>query len=40
MDAGFKTQFVEHAAEIGVDTAVVPRNPEVAGFRVVEHRPA
>jgi hypothetical protein len=21
MDAGFKTQFVDHAAEIGVDTA-------------------
>jgi hypothetical protein len=25
VDAGFKNQFVEHAAEIGVDAEVVPR---------------
>jgi transposase len=38
VDAGFKTQFVEHAAALGVDAEVVPRNVEVKGFHVVKRR--
>lgn len=38
VDAGFKSQFVEHAAEIGIDAEVVPRNAEVRGFHVVKRR--
>jgi transposase len=38
VDTGFKTQFVEHAATLGVDAEVVHRNPEVRGFHVVKRR--
>ncbi|MBT8225922.1 MAG: hypothetical protein HKP61_23600 [Dactylosporangium sp.] len=38
VDAGFKNQFVEHAATLGVDAEVVPRNTESRGFRVVKRR--
>jgi transposase len=38
VDAGFKNRFVEHAATLGVDAEVVPRNTEVKGFHVVKRR--
>jgi transposase len=38
VDAGFKTQFTEHAAALGVDAEVVPRNPGIKGFHVVKRR--
>ncbi len=38
VDAGFKTKFVEHAATLGIDAEVVPRNTEVRGFHVVKRR--
>jgi transposase len=38
VDAGFKNQFVEHAATLGVAAEVVPRNTEVKGFHVVKRR--
>jgi transposase len=38
VDAGFKGQFVEHAAEIGINAEVVPRNSQVRGFHVVKRR--
>lgn len=38
VDAGFKNQFVEHAATLGIDAEVVPRNTEVRGFHVVKRR--
>lgn len=38
VDAGFKNQFVEYAAELGVDAEVVPRNTEIRGFHVVKRR--
>jgi transposase len=38
VDTGFKTQFVEHAAALGVDAEVVHRNPEVRGFHLVKRR--
>ena len=36
--AGFKNQFVEHAATIGISTEVVHRNPEARGFHVLKRR--
>jgi hypothetical protein len=38
VDAGFKNQFVEHAATLGIDAEVVPRNAETRGFHVVKRR--
>jgi transposase len=38
VDAGFKNQFVEHAATLGVDAEVVPRNTETRGFHIVKRR--
>lgn len=38
VDAGFKTKFVEHAATLGIDAEVVPRNTNVRGFHVVKRR--
>jgi transposase len=38
VDAGFKNQFVEHAATPGIDAEVVPRNTETRGFHVVKRR--
>jgi transposase len=38
VDAGFKTQFAEHAAVLGVDAEVVPRNSGIKGFHVVKRR--
>lgn len=38
VDAGFKTKFVEHAAALGIDAEVVPRNTETRGFHVVKRR--
>lgn len=38
VDAGFKNQFVEHAARLGVDAEVVPRNTDTKGFHVVKRR--
>jgi transposase len=38
VDAGFKNQFVEHAATLGIDAEVVPRNTETRGFHVAKRR--
>lgn len=38
VDTGFKNQFIEHAAEIGVDAEVVHRNADVRGFHIVKRR--
>jgi transposase len=38
VDAGFKTQFVEHAAALGIGAEIVPRNTETKGFHVVKRR--
>ena len=38
VDAGFKNQFVEHAASLRIDAEVVPRNTETKGFHVVKRR--
>jgi transposase len=38
VDAGFKTQFVEYAAALGVDAEVVPRKTDTKGFHVVKRR--
>jgi transposase len=38
VDQGFKNQFVEHAATVGVDAEVVTRNPGIRGFSVVKRR--
>lgn len=33
-----QTQFIEHAASLGIDAEVVPRNVEARGFHVVKRR--
>ncbi|WP_066946661.1 IS5 family transposase [Microtetraspora fusca] len=38
VDAGFKTQFAEHAAALGIDAEIVPRNSDVKGFHVLKRR--
>jgi transposase len=38
VDTGFKNQFVEHAATLGIDAEVVPRNEQVRGFSVIKRR--
>jgi transposase len=38
VDTGFKNKFVEHAATLGVDAEVVPRNEQVRGFAVLPRR--
>jgi transposase len=38
VDTGFKAQFVEHAAKLGVDAEVVNRNAQARGFQVVKRR--
>ncbi|MGI5487915.1 IS5 family transposase [Microtetraspora malaysiensis] len=38
VDAGFKTQFVEHAAALGIDAEIVPRKSDVKGFHVLKRR--
>ncbi|HUZ01132.1 MAG TPA: IS5 family transposase [Thermomicrobiaceae bacterium] len=38
VDTGFKNKFVEHAATLGIDAEVVPRNEQVRGFSVVKRR--
>jgi transposase len=38
VDTGFKAQFVEHAAKLGVDAEVVNRNTQARGFQVVKRR--
>jgi transposase len=38
VDAGFKTQFAEHAAALGIDAEIVPRNSGVKGFHVLKRR--
>jgi transposase len=38
VDTGFKNQFVEHAATLGVDAEVVNRNAQARGFQVVKRR--
>jgi transposase len=38
VDQGFKNQFVEHAATLGIDAEVVTRNPEARGFHVLKRR--
>ena len=38
VDTGFKNQFVEHAATLGVNAEVVHRNPETRGFQVLKRR--
>jgi hypothetical protein len=35
VDTGFKNQFVEHAATLGIAAEVVHRNPEVKGFHIL-----
>jgi transposase len=38
VDAGFKTQVVEHGARLGVDVEVVTKDPQIKGFSVVKRR--
>ena len=38
VDTGFKNQFVEHAATLGITAEVVHRNPEVKGFHILKRR--
>ncbi|MET9341784.1 IS5 family transposase [Nonomuraea sp. NPDC003804] len=38
VDAGFKTRFAEHAAALGIDAEIVPRNSGVKGFHVLKRR--
>src|SRR5882757_29903 len=38
VDQGFKNQFVEHAATLGINAEVVTRNPEARGFHVLKRR--
>ncbi|WP_433381088.1 IS5 family transposase [Streptosporangium sp. CA-115845] len=38
VDAGFKNQFTEHAAALGIDAEVVPRNSDIKGFHVLKRR--
>lgn len=38
VDTGFKNQFVEHAAHLGIDAEVVNRNTQARGFQVVKRR--
>jgi transposase len=38
VDQGFKNQFVEHAATLGVNAEVVTGNPETRGFHVLKRR--
>jgi transposase len=38
VDQGFKNQFVEHAAAVGIDAEVVTRDPGTRGFSVVKRR--
>ncbi|MEV4166482.1 IS5 family transposase [Nonomuraea dietziae] len=38
VDTGFKTQFAEHAAALGVNAEVVPGDPGTRGFRVLKRR--
>ena len=38
VDTGFKNKFVEHAATLGIDAEVVPRNEQVRGFSVIKRR--
>ena len=38
VDTGFKNQFVEHAATLGIAAEVVHRNPEVKGFHILKRR--
>jgi len=38
VDQGFKNQFVEHGASLGIDVEVVPRNTDVKGFHVIKRR--
>jgi transposase len=38
VDTGFKNQFVEHAATLGIAAEVVHRNPEARGFHVLKRR--
>ncbi|MFI9561281.1 hypothetical protein [Nonomuraea endophytica] len=35
VDTGFKNQFAEHAAALGVKAEVVHRNPDAKGFHVL-----
>ena len=38
VDTGFKNKFIEHAATLGIDAEVVPRNQQVRGFSVTPRR--
>jgi hypothetical protein len=38
VDQGFKNQFIEHGAALGIDVEVVPRNSDVKGFHVIKRR--
>ena len=38
VDTGFKNKFIEHAATLGIDAEVVPRNEQVRGFSVTPRR--
>jgi transposase len=38
VDTGFKNKFVEHAATLGIDAEVVPRNEQARGFSVIKKR--
>jgi transposase len=38
VDQGFKNQFVEHGATLGIDVEVVPRNSDIKGFHVIKRR--
>lgn len=38
VDTGFKNQFVEHAATLGINAEVVHRDPDTRGFHVLKRR--
>ena len=38
VDQGFKNQFIEHGAALGINVEVVPRNSNVKGFHVIKRR--
>ncbi len=38
VDASFKTQFAEHAAALGIDAEIVPRESDIKGFHLLKRR--
>ena len=38
VDQGFRNQFVEHGAALGIDVEFVPRNSDIKGFHGIKRR--